>query len=162
MTAIGDDEHGHRLEALLGKSGIETLFKRDPRLTTIVKLRVIGRSQQLLRVDFEEEPDHEVLDDMRACLRARAGRSRTQCLFSDYGKGGLTHIPSMIEQARTAGRAGAGRPEGQRLRPLPRRDRDHAEPHRAGAGDRRLVERGAAARARAGAARRRSASTPCC
>ena len=65
LTAIGDDEHGRRLEKLIDKQGIETLFKRDPRLTTIVKLRVIGRSQQLLRVDFEEEPDHEVLAEMR-------------------------------------------------------------------------------------------------
>ena len=43
LTAIGDDEHGHRLEALLAASGIESLFTRDPRLTTTVKLRVIGR-----------------------------------------------------------------------------------------------------------------------
>ena len=34
LTAIGDDEHGGRLEKLLEKSGIETLFNRDPRLTT--------------------------------------------------------------------------------------------------------------------------------
>ena len=39
LTAIGDDEHGRRLEKLLEKHAIETLFKRDPRLTTIVKLR---------------------------------------------------------------------------------------------------------------------------
>jgi rfaE bifunctional protein kinase chain/domain len=102
LTAIGDDEHGHRLEALLAKSGIETLFKRDPRLTTIVKLRVIGRSQQLLRIDFEEEPDHEVLDEMRPLYEDALTTSRT-VLFSDYGKGGLTHIPTMIRAARAAG-----------------------------------------------------------
>ena len=103
LTAIGDDEHGHRLEALLATSGIESLFKRDPRLTTTVKLRVIGRSQQLLRVDFEEEPDHEVLEDMRAPYEsALAGADAV--LFSDYGKGGLTHIPTMISDARTARR----------------------------------------------------------
>jgi rfaE bifunctional protein kinase chain/domain len=102
LTAIGDDEHGHRLEALLQTSGIETLFKRDPRLTTIVKLRVIGRSQQLLRIDFEEEPDYEVLDEMRP-LYAKAIGTCQAVLFSDYGKGGLTHIPNMIEAARAAG-----------------------------------------------------------
>jgi rfaE bifunctional protein kinase chain/domain len=103
LTAIGDDEHGHRLEALLATSGIESLFKRDPRLTTTVKLRVIGRSQQLLRVDFEEEPDHEVLEDMRAPYEgALAGADAV--LFSDYGKGGLTHIPTMINTARAARR----------------------------------------------------------
>lgn len=103
LTAIGDDEHGHRLEALLAKSGVESVFKRDPRLTTIVKLRVIGRSQQLLRVDFEEEPDHEVLDDMLALYEQSLAVSQV-VLFSDYGKGGLNHIPTMIERARQSGR----------------------------------------------------------
>ncbi len=111
LTAIGDDEHGHRLEALLGQSGIESLFRRDPRLTTIVKLRVIGRSQQLLRVDFEEEPDHEVLEDMRAWYEGALGKADV-VLFSDYGKGGLTHIPTMIHQARAAGRAVLVDPKG--------------------------------------------------
>jgi rfaE bifunctional protein kinase chain/domain len=103
LTAIGDDEHGHRLEALLANSGVESIFKRDPRLTTTVKLRVIGRAQQLLRVDFDEEPDHEVLEDMLA-LYERTLSVSSVVLFSDYGKGGLTHIPRMIEAARAAHR----------------------------------------------------------
>ena len=103
ITAIGDDEHGHRLEALLERSGIESLFERDPGLTTIVKLRVIGRSQQLLRVDFEEEPDHEVLVRMQPFYEKALAKANV-VLFSDYGKGGLAHIPDMIRQARTAGR----------------------------------------------------------
>ncbi|MEP7057454.1 MAG: D-glycero-beta-D-manno-heptose-7-phosphate kinase [Caldimonas sp.] len=111
LTAIGDDEHGRRLEALLAKSGIESLFTRDPRLTTTVKLRVIGRSQQLLRVDFEEEPDHEVLKDMHA-LYEDALSTANVVLFSDYGKGGLTHILSMIRIARDAGRAVLVDPKG--------------------------------------------------
>ena len=111
LTAIGDDEHGRRLEKLLEKSGIETLFNRDPRLTTIVKLRVIGRSQQLLRVDFEEEPDHEVLTEMRPRYE-EALKVAKVVLFSDYGKGGLTHIPDMIKAARDAGLAVLVDPKG--------------------------------------------------
>jgi len=103
LTAIGDDEHGHRLESLLAASGVESVFKRDPRLTTIVKLRVIGRSQQLLRLDFENEPDHEVLEDMLE-LYERSLAVSNVVLFSDYGKGGLTHIPRMIQLARAAGK----------------------------------------------------------
>jgi D-glycero-beta-D-manno-heptose-7-phosphate kinase len=102
LTTIGDDEHGRRLEALLEKEGIETLFSRDPRLTTTVKLRVIGRAQQLLRIDFEEEPDHEVLTAMRKPYE-RALPTSNVVLFSDYGKGGLTHISQMIGMARDAG-----------------------------------------------------------
>ena len=104
LTAIGDDEHGHRLESMLADSGVESVFKRDPRLTTTVKLRVIGRSQQLLRLDFENEPDHEVLDDMLE-LYERSLTVSNVVLFSDYGKGGLTHIPRMIQLARDAGKS---------------------------------------------------------
>src|SRR5215208_5975751 len=61
LGVVGDDEPGHRLEALLKDTGIQAHLKRDPGLRTTVKLRVIGRQQQLLRMDFENEPDHEVL-----------------------------------------------------------------------------------------------------
>jgi len=103
ITAIGDDEHGHRLEKLLEQSGIESLFERKPGLTTIVKLRIIGRSQQLLRVDFEEEPGYEVLQSMLPFYEKALAQSNA-VLFSDYGKGGLTHITKMIELARAAGK----------------------------------------------------------
>src|SRR3990167_11409579 len=61
LGVVGDDEPGHRLEALLRETGIATHLKRDAGLRTTVKLRVIGRHQQLLRMDFENEPDHEAL-----------------------------------------------------------------------------------------------------
>ena len=103
LTAIGDDAHGQLLQKKIQDSGIECVFKLDPTFTTIVKLRVIGRSQQLLRVDFEEEPDHEVLEDMFASYEAALPQGNV-VLFSDYGKGGLTHIPRMIELARAQGK----------------------------------------------------------
>ncbi|WP_457323634.1 bifunctional heptose 7-phosphate kinase/heptose 1-phosphate adenyltransferase, partial [Roseateles sp. P5_E11] len=70
---------------------------------TIVKLRIIGRAQQLLRVDFENEPDHEALGEMLEAFAEQLPRHDV-VLFSDYGKGGLTHIPRMIEMARAAGK----------------------------------------------------------
>jgi D-glycero-beta-D-manno-heptose-7-phosphate kinase len=101
LTAIGSDEPGHRIEQLLKHHQIETLFQRDEGLRTIVKLRVIGRSQQLLRADFEEEPDHEILAQMLEPYEAALGVSQA-VLFSDYGKGGLHHIVAMIAAARSA------------------------------------------------------------
>jgi rfaE bifunctional protein kinase chain/domain len=103
LTVVGDDEPARKLEALLQREGIATLYHKDPQLYTIVKLRVIGRSQQLLRVDFENEPDHELLKDMLPEYETTLAASDV-VLFSDYGKGGLTHIPRMIELARAAGR----------------------------------------------------------
>ncbi len=103
ITVVGDDEPAKRLERLLKTQAVEVILGRDPKLFTCVKLRVIGRAQQLVRVDFENQPDHEVLADMLSDF-ARVLPQYDAVLFSDYGKGGLTHIPRMIELARMAGK----------------------------------------------------------
>jgi len=101
LTVVGEDEPASRLQALLTERGIRTALGRDPKLKTIVKLRVIGRSQQLIRVDFENTPDHEVLAQMLAAFDVELP-NHDAVICSDYGKGGLAHIPQMIERARAA------------------------------------------------------------
>ena len=103
LTVVGQDEPARKLQQLLEQQGVKTLLGHDPQLYTIVKLRVIGRSQQLIRVDFENTPDHEVLANMLGDFE-RALPEHDAVLFSDYGKGGLEHIPRMIELARKAGK----------------------------------------------------------
>lgn len=103
LTVVGDDAPAATLQSLLEHEGIAARLGRDPQLTTIVKLRVIGHSQQLLRVDFESSPDHEVLARMLSDFENALAESDV-VLFSDYGKGGLTHIPRMIDLARRAGK----------------------------------------------------------
>lgn len=102
LSVVGDDEASHQLEALVLKTGIKPYFGRDPRLKTTVKLRVIGRQQQLLRLDFENTPETEVLASQSASFEQLYPLHQT-VLFSDYGKGGLAHITQMIGQARAAG-----------------------------------------------------------
>ena len=82
---------------------MDSILGTDAKLHTCVKLRVIGRAQQLVRVDFESQPDHEVLADMLSDY-SRVLPQHDVVLFSDYGKGGLAHIPRMIELARAAGK----------------------------------------------------------
>ena len=103
LTVVGDDEPARKLRRLLEAQGVAAVLGSDPQLYTIVKLRVIGRSQQLIRIDFENQPDHEVLAGMLADYE-RVLPEHDAVLFSDYGKGGLTHIPRMIELARSAGK----------------------------------------------------------
>lgn len=103
LTVVGDDEPARKLRHLLEKEGVTALLGSDPQLYTIVKLRVIGRNQQLIRVDFENPPDHEVLAGMLSEYE-RVLNEHDAVLFSDYGKGGLTHIPRMIKLARAAGK----------------------------------------------------------
>ncbi len=111
LGVVGDDEPGHRLEALLRETGISTHLKRDPGLKTTVKLRVIGRHQQLLRMDFENEPDHEALALQNETF-ARLAPQHDAVLFSDYGKGGLAHIGTMIAAARAGGKSVLVDPKG--------------------------------------------------
>jgi D-glycero-beta-D-manno-heptose-7-phosphate kinase len=111
LGVVGDDEPGRRLEVLLKETGIATHLKRDPRLKTTVKLRVIGRQQQLLRMDFESEPDHEALASQTEAFH-RLLPQHDAVLFSDYGKGGLAHITAMVEAARAARKAVLVDPKG--------------------------------------------------
>lgn len=103
LSVVGEDEAGQTLARLLAEDGIASGLHKDAELSTTVKLRVIGRQQQLLRIDFETSPAHEVL---RAKLSEFEQRL-AQCdvvILSDYGKGGLAHIADMIRLARTAGK----------------------------------------------------------
>lgn len=103
LSVVGDDEAGVALGRLLEREKVRTSLHLDAAISTTVKLRVIGRQQQLLRIDFETTPSHEVL---RAKL-AEFEKLLSDCdvvILSDYGKGGLAHIAEMIRLARAAGK----------------------------------------------------------
>jgi D-glycero-beta-D-manno-heptose-7-phosphate kinase len=103
LTVVGDDDAGRSIGRLLTASEIDGHLHTDPRLATTVKVRVIGRQQQIVRVDFETAPEAEVL----AAHLDEYSRLLPGCdvvLLSDYGKGGLAHIGRMIELARAAAR----------------------------------------------------------
>lgn len=99
LTVVGDDEASHKLEALVAKTGIRTHFGRDADLKTTVKLRVIGRQQQLIRLDFENTPKNELLASQTTVFESLLP-AHDAVLFSDYGKGGLAHVSDMIAKAR--------------------------------------------------------------
>ncbi len=103
LALVGDDEPGRSLNQLMANEGVDSRLYVDAAIDTIVKLRVIARQQQLLRIDFEDAPSHEVL----LAKLSEFERRLPACdavLFSDYGKGGLTHVKEMIRLAKTAGK----------------------------------------------------------
>ncbi|WP_314732387.1 D-glycero-beta-D-manno-heptose-7-phosphate kinase [Chromobacterium amazonense] len=103
LSVVGDDEAGNALEALLVRDGIATSLKRDANISTTVKLRVVARQQQLIRLDFEDAPSHEILADKLQEF-ADIVSEHDVVILSDYGKGGLTHVEEMIRLARAAGK----------------------------------------------------------
>ncbi|NWG75820.1 MAG: hypothetical protein HXY24_14675 [Rubrivivax sp.] len=61
LSVVGTDEAGQTLANLLEAGQIDARLHQDGSVATTIKLRVIGRQQQLLRIDFETPPSHEVL-----------------------------------------------------------------------------------------------------
>ena len=103
LSVVGDDEAGARLRELVEAEHVTACLHKDASIPTTVKLRVIGRQQQLLRIDFETQPSHDVLADKLADFEVLLADCNVLVL-SDYGKGGLAHIDKMIELARAAGK----------------------------------------------------------
>ena len=112
LSVVGADEPGRKLVTLLVDTPIRNAMRQDPTLKTTVKLRVVSRQQQLIRLDFEHKPDHEVL----AAMMERYEQELTfhdVVLLSDYGKGGLEHLDQMMNLARTQGKAILVDPKGR-------------------------------------------------
>jgi D-glycero-beta-D-manno-heptose-7-phosphate kinase len=112
LSVTGDDEAGAALERLLAGDHVRTSFHHDVEQPTTVKLRVIGRQQQLLRIDFETPPSHEVLATQLAEYD-RLLPEHDLVILSDYGKGGLAHIEKMIAGARANGKPVLVDPKGE-------------------------------------------------
>ena len=103
LSVVGRDEAGGRLGRMLKEKQVDARLHRDARVHTTQKLRVIARRQQLLRIDMEAPPSTEVL----AAKLADFHEALKECdvvLLSDYGKGGLAHIATMIRDGRKAGK----------------------------------------------------------
>ncbi|MES2048556.1 MAG: D-glycero-beta-D-manno-heptose-7-phosphate kinase [Pseudomonadota bacterium] len=103
LGVIGHDEAGNIVENLLRDSGIQSYLNRDQAISTIIKLRVIGRQQQLIRIDFEEKPTEIVLQDKLTRFNALIA-DYDVIVLSDYAKGSLMNIAAMIANAKQAGK----------------------------------------------------------
>ena len=99
LSVVGDDEPGTKIENLVRLDGVFATLHRDSSIATTVKLRVVSRQQQLIRIDFETAPSHEILRSKLSDY-AKLVAACDVVVLSDYGKGGLAHIARMIALAR--------------------------------------------------------------
>ena len=113
LSVVGNDEAGACLEKLLKEhANLNAILHRDDSISTIIKLRAVARHQQLLRIDFETPPSHEVLHAALNDFKAQLSLADV-VILSDYGKGGLAHIAQMIGMAREAGKQVLVDPKGE-------------------------------------------------
>jgi rfaE bifunctional protein kinase chain/domain len=111
LGVVGQDEAGDTVERLLIGMGIDSFLNRDVAISTIIKLRVIGRQQQLLRIDFEDAPTETVLRDKLTQFNALLPQYE-MVVLSDYAKGSLVNVAHMIAAARKLGKRTLVDPKG--------------------------------------------------
>lgn len=98
---VGDDKEASKLENLIKNVGIESCLQRIQEVPTINKLRIIGRNQQLLRVDFEETFQHVCDKDTKLFDSYIQHLPNVDLvILSDYGKGTLHKIRHLIKLAK--------------------------------------------------------------
>jgi rfaE bifunctional protein kinase chain/domain len=111
LGVVGADEAGDQVEQLLHSGGIHSYLKRDEAISTIIKLRVIGRQQQMLRIDFEEPPSDTVLRNKLMQYKALLA-DYDVIILSDYAKGSLVNVADMVAAGRAAGKVVMVDPKG--------------------------------------------------
>jgi len=101
VGVTGEDEAAESLANSLEAAGVQAALQRIEHQPTIVKLRVMSRHQQLLRIDFEEAFD----TDTRALQQSvEALLDQVKVLvISDYGKGALKDHQALIQAAVARG-----------------------------------------------------------
>ncbi len=116
LGVVGQDEAGAAVERMLTETGTASYLNHDSAISTIIKLRVIGRQQQLLRIDFEEAPSDMVLRDKLSRFNALLP-AYDIVVLSDYAKGALVNVADMIAAARGLGKPVLVDPKGDDFSP---------------------------------------------
>jgi D-beta-D-heptose 7-phosphate kinase/D-beta-D-heptose 1-phosphate adenosyltransferase len=99
---VGKDEAARLLTEKLITGGVQCCLVDVPEHPTITKLRVISRHQQLIRLDFENDfvgTKTSNIENRFAPLLDHADA----VVFSDYGKGTLAQVATLISVARARG-----------------------------------------------------------
>jgi D-beta-D-heptose 7-phosphate kinase/D-beta-D-heptose 1-phosphate adenosyltransferase len=99
MGLVGVDEAAMSLEKLLKEKQAENFLLPVPCSPTIIKSRVIGQSQQLLRFDLENGFNNWDEESFFAQYEKRLS-GVDLVIFSDYGKGTLRNVKRFIALAR--------------------------------------------------------------
>jgi rfaE bifunctional protein kinase chain/domain len=99
MGVLGCDDAARSFRAMLETNGIGGRLLEDEVSGTIVKLRVVGHRQQLLRIDFERRAAPSTAAELARRFAAEVADSGC-VVFSDYDKGALGAVREMIAAAR--------------------------------------------------------------
>ncbi len=95
----GQDEPARNLKQRLSGQGVNCRFVELENCTTITKLRILSRHQQLIRLDFEDGFHPESCQSLLQAYQQQLA-DYDVVVFSDYQKGTLRELPALIDLAR--------------------------------------------------------------
>jgi D-beta-D-heptose 7-phosphate kinase / D-beta-D-heptose 1-phosphate adenosyltransferase len=101
ISVIGKDEVGATLIHMLEEKGVKTDIIQSNTIKTTLKLRVLGRHQQLIRLDFEDKqswPAAALLTNLSKIIE-----KVDVLILSDYAKGVITEPQALIAFAKQRG-----------------------------------------------------------
>tara|TARA_B100000029_G_scaffold494639_1_gene558645 strand:+ start:1140 stop:2066 length:927 start_codon:yes stop_codon:yes gene_type:complete len=86
IGVVGNDEASSQITKLLDKNKIT--FKKiiDPRIRTTIKLRVLGKNQQLMRIDHEDKNKSKTKKQLMSLIKENIA-DYEGIIISDYDKG---------------------------------------------------------------------------
>lgn len=99
----GQDEPATTLKNRLTHQGVNCQFVELAECTTITKLRILSRHQQLIRLDFEDGFHSDTGEHLLQAFEQHLPQHDV-VLFSDYQKGTLRDLPKMIALAKAQGK----------------------------------------------------------
>ena len=106
----GDDDPARALRRCVEEAGVRWNVMPCA-AETIVKLRVLSRNQQLLRMDFEQSLS-QYANDLFVGFAQQHVVDADLVVFSDYAKGSLAPIESLIARCRSLGKTTLVDPKG--------------------------------------------------
>lgn len=112
LGLVGNDEAATVLQKHLAEQSVTCDFISHREVNTIVKLRVLSRHQQLIRLDFENNNLAGHSERLAESLQQYLKQSDVVVL-SDYGKGTLENIATLISLCKRAGVPTLVDPKGQ-------------------------------------------------
>lgn len=103
LSFCGDDNEGDILEKKLSHASVNCYLYKIPQSRTVTKLRILSLHQQLIRLDFEEQPYQIDYAHLKQLFDQRL-KYCDVVILSDYAKGCLAYVQELIQLARKAGK----------------------------------------------------------
>lgn len=111
LGILGEDENARLLQDILDGYSVTLCMPLQPEFSTITKLRIVSKGHQLLRLDVENRIDDQLAKNLQPYFE-QALPEADVVVFSDYGKGSLAEVKTLITKAAAMGKTTIVDPKG--------------------------------------------------